>query len=679
MISQHRAVRTIRRAVLFPCALGLLAVLDAGLFEPAAAQAQSPCPAGAAVSADVTTYHNDSQRTGWNPRETILKPCNVNQQSFGLLTDNIVRLDSQVDAQPLVVTNQEVQTSGGRQRYDVVIYVATEANTVYAIDGLAGKVLTQRTLGIPVPESKLPDCGNNAPTVGITSTPVIDREAGTIFVIAYLLEDDKPVYRIFALDLADLSPKVKPGRLISASHDLVEGKKYEFNASVSRQRAGLLLANGNVYAGFGSFCDHQADVSRGWVLGWDAKSLTPLPMNQLHDRRLETNSLHEGDPPGNFFLASVWMSGYGIATADDHSGDIYFITGNSDEKGPYQVDPKVNLQESVVRMRGDLSAIVDYFTPSDSRYGLKRLEGADLDFGAGGVFIVPKDQVGPVKHLAVAAGKIGQMYLLDRDSLGKYDPSGTNHVLDAVDIGKCWCGQSYFVGSDGIGRAVSSGDPRIKVWKIVTSPSPKFVPDYSPSVDLHAGGFQKGLFTSISSDGQTAGSAIIWAVRRPTDDTTYALTLYAFDAADGKLLYSGSAGTWRWYQQAAANVVPTVANGRVYVASNGELRIFGPTGQQAVASASVPAQLSAKSIQNAQPSGAAPPALGGSYSGSIIRVEGAKVWLNTPENRILQVDTSKARKAGRSVHLEPGQPVTVRGSVVGDVIEATSVFYGLAR
>jgi hypothetical protein len=112
------------------------------------------------------------------------------------------------------------------------------------------------------------------------------------------------------------------------------------------------------------------------------------------------------------------------------------------------------------------------------------------------------------------------------------------------------------------------------------------------------------------------------------------------------------------------------------VASNGELRIFGPTDEQASASASLAAAASSKSSRQAGPSSPAAPA--DTYSGSIIRVEGTQLWLNTRQQGILQVDTTKARQAGLSVHLEPGQPVTVRGSVTGNVIDAKSIHYGLS-
>jgi hypothetical protein len=112
--------------------------------------------------------------------------------------------------------------------------------------------------------------------------------------------------------------------LVKASATLSNGTSYEFQPSASRQRPALLLANGNVYAGFGSFCDLAANRSRGWVLGWQAGTLTPLASNQLNNKLARDLDA--------FFLSSVWMSGYGLASAGPN-GDIYFITGNSDYSG----------------------------------------------------------------------------------------------------------------------------------------------------------------------------------------------------------------------------------------------------------------------------------------------------------------------------------------------------------
>lgn len=101
----------------------------------------------------------------------------------------------------------------------------------------------------------------------------------------------------------------------------------------------LLLANGSIYAGFGSFCDFAANLSRCWLLGWTAGSLTPFPSNQVFDEQAPS--------PDAFFLLSIWMSGYGMA-ADD-AGNILFVTGNSDYSGT-TYDGITNIQESVVKV-----------------------------------------------------------------------------------------------------------------------------------------------------------------------------------------------------------------------------------------------------------------------------------------------------------------------------------------
>src|SRR5262249_1828693 len=156
------------------------------------------------------------------------------------------------------------------------------------------------------------------------------------------------------------------------------------------------------YAGFGSFCDFSANNSRGWLLGWATGSLTPMPANQLLDT--QTNGPH------NFFLSSIWMSGYGLA-ADD-AGNIFFVTGNSDYSGT-TYSGITNIQESVVKVSSNLTPVLSLFTPSDQA----NLEQEDADFGSGGAMVLP-DQPGPKPHLVVAAGKEGSMFLMNGDSLG---------------------------------------------------------------------------------------------------------------------------------------------------------------------------------------------------------------------------------------------------------------------
>jgi outer membrane protein assembly factor BamB len=614
--------------------------------------------ASAHAEQSVLTYHNDTFRTGWNAGETILTPGLIRSGSFGLIAS--VPLDDQVDAQPLVVNGLTLE---GKQ-HDVV-YVVTEANTVYAIDAQTGSTLIKpRSLGDPVPKSFI-GCGNNGDNIGIASTPVIDLDNNTLYVIAFTLDAGHPLYRIHELDLTSLEDKV-PSRSVSAVASLVDGSKMTFKPEVSRQRAALLFSKGRVYAAFGSFCDHKADQTRGWLMGWEAGSLEPLSDNQLIDRRNNTTD--------KFYLSSIWMSGYGPAADED--GSIYFITGNS-RPSVTTIDPGINLPESVIKVKQELTRVHDFFTPSDKEFGQPSLDKRDIDFGSGGVLVIPGTQSGRVKHLAVAAGKPGKMYLLNRDDLGKFDPGGINRVLDTKDIGGCWCGQSYFRGSDGIGRIVSSGDPNLLVWRIDhTSSSTSLVLDYKATPDFSSDVFQKGFFTSVSSDGEKMNTGIIWAVERAKSKAPSSkvkkLTLHAIDAANGSELCSANAGPWV-NLGGAPNTVPVVSNGRVFVASFKELRVFGVGGQpvcdmQAIASTDVPAttETEERKIDDGV----------SIVSGVAEFIEGTKFRLRT-ESKLITVDISNALKEGMVSNVQLGRGLVVEGAFDSNgVLIAKSVYYG---
>jgi hypothetical protein len=506
-----------------------------------------------AAQTAITTYHYDNYRTGWNSTETALTPATVASSSFAVLAK--VALDDQVDGQPLVVPGVTI-TAGNNQGVHDVVYVVTGNDTVYAIDATAGTVLLSQSLGKPV---RWPlGCNNNGPNVGIDSTPVIDASVNTLYVMAYTQDSTGPAYRIHALDLGSLTDKITP-TVVSASHTLTNGTTFNFNATYQRQRPGLLLANGNIYAGFGSFCDFSANLSRGWLLGWNASTLAPLSANRVND--IQATS------PNSFFLSSIWMSGYGL-TADD-SGNILFVTGNSDYSGT-TYDGVSNIQESVVKVSSDLTTMLDLFTPSNQA----SLDGGDVDFGSGGVLVLP-DQAGSLPHLAVAAGKFGSMYLMNEDHLGGYSTT-KNNVLGTYQVGGCWCGESYFVDpTDGAPRVVSSGGQQIYVWKLQTSPTPKLT-GVTRSSAIRNGAQDPGFFTTVSSNGNA--SPIIWALSRPVSQQQNQIVLYAFnpDAGGSSMtrLYMGVAGAWP-NVTGNANLVPVVANGKVYVASNKQLVIFG--------------------------------------------------------------------------------------------------------
>lgn len=610
------------RALLWPPQRYLIAALAFGILTGAPTFAQTPRPVSVSqASFNVVTHHYDNARTGWNQQETVLSPSVVNPQSFGLLAT--VALDDQVNAQPLLVGLRH----GARVRD--VVYVVTENDTIYAIDAETGAILTTRNFGPPVPSSALPgQCGaGSTGHVGIDSTPVIDVSSETIYLISYTMENTQPVYRIHALDLNTLADKVASGVIVTASHTLSNGARYVFNAAVSRQRPALLEVNGNVYAGFGSFCDLEGNLSRGWLLGWHAQTLDPLPNNQLDDQ-LSTSST-------GTFLTSIWMSGAGIAA--DEAGHLWFVTGNSN---PSAYLPPQNIQESAVEVSGDLSQVLGLFTPSDQ----VQLDSSDGDLGSGGILIVPQQTSLPLPNLAYTVGKSGYVYLLNRNAFaGNSSPS---KIAYSFLLGGCWCTSSYFMGSDGVGRIVNSVGYNVITYELKsTGAGVTLAYEYNSAV-LNTGQ-DPGFFTTVSSNGTQTGTLIIWAVTRPIDSNPATVNLLAFDNIHGEPIYSGAAGSWP-ILNGNANIVPVVANGRVYVASNQQLAIFGLGGVTPTA-----AQMTTAAAPTAD--------TGSQISGTVRSINGSLVTLET-RSGLAPVDVSEAQAAHLSVIIIVGKAITARGT-----------------
>ncbi|HTT82098.1 MAG TPA: hypothetical protein VMF67_01315 [Rhizomicrobium sp.] len=576
-----------------------------------------PLVGGAEAQVNVTTYHYDNLRTGWNQAETTLTQSNVGGGSFGLLATN-ASLDGQIDAQPLIVANE---TINGSQHN--VVYVVTENNTVYALDASSGEVLLHRGLGKPVNTENFFYCNVDGNTVGIDSTPVIDPSSGLLYVIAYDWEKNAAVYRLHELSPTTLKDAVAPV-MISASGTLTNGGTYQFDATASRQRPALLLSNNTVYAGFGSWCDADANESRGWVLGWQTGTLAPLASNKLSNTRAASKN--------NYFLTAVWMSGYGLAAST--SGSVYFVTGNSDYSGK-SYNKVTNISESAAEMSADLSTMESLFTPGDHA----SLDEDDGDFGAGGLMLLPPQQ-GDYPDLAAAAGKDGNLHLLDADQL--------KTKFGSYQINGCWCGPSYFEGSDGAGRIVTSGGTTLGVWKLETKKKPMLRMEYQ--WNGIANGQSPGFFTSVSSNGTNSGSAVIWAVGRPTSNDDPTVDLYAINADTGKLLFSGAAGQWP-NTSGNANIVPVVANGLVYVASDQMLTIFGPGGAR---------QAKLPKIAAAAPLPLAP----GHHEifGTVERMNGSTITIIKRDGTPLLLDVSGAMQNFRYAAAEVGHALVARGT-----------------
>jgi outer membrane protein assembly factor BamB len=604
--------------------LAVLALAGGGLLvTQALGQGTAAQGVGAEARISVITHHYDSLRSGWNQRETRLTASKF-PASFGVIQS--VALDDQVDAQPLIVPGETI--AGGI--HDVV-YVVTENNSVYAIDANSGAILLHRNLGPPVPTPL--GCGNNGPNVGITGTPVIDLSLGEIFVIAYI-NGSPPSYQLHALNLTTLADQLPPVT-VAASQTLTDGSKFAFDATYQRQRPGLLEMNGTIYAGFGSFCDFDANLSRGWVLGWHSANLEPLAHAELNNSQASS--------PTDFFLSSVWMSGSGLAGEGDK---VFFSTGNSDcnfydnpEFCPSQstYNGVTNIQESVINVNRTLSTRLGVFTPSN----VYAMDVADADLGAAGVMIIAGDGG---TSLATIVSKDGRLWLLDASNLST--------ILDMQQLGSgCWCAPTFFRGSDGISRVLSSAGNALQSWQIQGTSTPQLAPEATAYVQ---NGIQDpGFFTVVSSNGRKSGSAIIWAVARPTSSTP--LTLYAFAAmpvnSTFTQLYSSPAGQWP-YLGGNANIVPVVANGKVYVASYQALTIFGPNGSPAPASASVPIAAAA----------ALPPGITRRVTGQLLSLSGTDLTLLTRTGQMLRIDDAAAVANRRVAMLTVGHAYTVLGN-----------------
>jgi hypothetical protein len=596
--------------------------------EPVPSQAARSRPNGLQPTSyppAVTTYHYDVLRTGWDSQERNLTAANAG----GLRLQHVAFFNGQVDAEPLYVSGV---TLGGGDVHDLV-YVVTENNWVYAIDAESGAIALRRSLGTPVPESALPgQCVNNSNAVGITSTPVIDTATGKMYLIAYTYSGGKTTYTLHALSLSSLGDTITP-RVVAASGRLANGQAYNFNPAITRQRAALLLSKSMIYAGFGSFCDAP---SRGWVLGWHESNLAPLGVADLANSNATAMD--------NGFLTSVWMAGFGISA--DANGSIYFATSNSDASGT-SWSATTNLEESVVKMPSTLGSVQGYYTPDDPVWGQKPSDPIDGDLGSGGVMLMP-DQPGATPHLATAGGKNSGVLLLNRDNLGGYGHA----QLDQHYLGGCWCSTSYFRDANDTGHVVVSAGTRVTIYTVQTSPTPKLInPIAGPAIQT---GQDPGFFTTVSSNGTAPGSAVVWALSRPVDQTGY-INLYGFNAATGAELLAIRAGIWP-SPEADADLVPTVANGRVFVPSYNQLAIFG------LGTPGAPIEITAQAAPAETPLPVETPhQLSGLYVGN--RPNG--FTLQTRIGATVVVDSSAAMHFG-AAEQPAGTPMLVRGDFTAD-------------
>ncbi len=505
--------------------------------------------AAASSAVDVDTYHNDNYRTGWNANESTLTVAKVASPSFGLLFS--VPTDDLVYGQPLIATKVTVPGAGVRD----LLVTGTEKDTLLAYDADVGTRIWRRSFAgrnvTPLPPS-FNGCDAGGPEMGLLSTPVIDRTTNRIYAVTTTLEGVAPHqhahFRLHAVSLEtglDTLPPVEiGGTFVGPKGPLT------FNADVQMQRPALLESQGNIYIAFGSQCDFFGNLYHGWVFSYSAATLK----NEAIFNTTPT-------PEGSAYLGGIWMSGYGLAA--DPNGYVYYAVGNGVFDGGHY-----DFGESVMRMPATLSAAgASFFTP----YTVFSDNGDDADTGSGGVMLLPPQKYG-TRNLVAAQGKDGVLFLLNRDALGGFVSGGPDNALAELSLGGVWAGPAYWSDPAGKPYILTTGGPLYKV--LVGAPRPSLrVVDQTYFGFYSVGG--NGSTPSVSSNGNVAGTAVVWIVRTLVTCCALPMTLYAFDLANlHHQLFSAPLGNWPT-QDSHPTIVPTIANGKVYVATPNSIAVFG--------------------------------------------------------------------------------------------------------
>jgi outer membrane protein assembly factor BamB len=301
-----------------------------------------PSPSGSISEAAWLTYHRDAARTGFDDSSP---PIGSVRQAW-----TSPDLDGAIYAQPLLFEGR--------------LLVATENDSVYALDAQSGNILWQTHLGEPVPRSSLP-CGNIDPT-GITGTPVIDPATGLLYAVDFVQPGR---HELVAVDTSNGQVRFRHAADAAGADPLVH-----------QQRAALAISGERIYAAYGGLFGDCGDY-RGTVVGLALDGSGPLLAYRVPTQR----------------EAGIWGPS---GPAVEPSGDLLVATGNSESTSSF------DFGNSVIRLSPDLQPL-DSFAPAN----WLELNAGDVDLGSVGPALLSDG-------LVFAVGKEGVGYLLDLDHLG---------------------------------------------------------------------------------------------------------------------------------------------------------------------------------------------------------------------------------------------------------------------
>jgi hypothetical protein len=506
--------------------------------------------AGPATTTDVLTYHDDIARTGQNLSETTLTLGNVNSGTFGKVA--FYSVDGKVDAEPLYASNVAVPNNGTHN----LVIAATENDSVYAFDADSGATIWQISV-LKTGETTSDDrnCTQITPQIGVTSTPVIDRTQGpngAVYVVAMSKDGSGNYYqRLHALDLA-LGSELFGGPIeVQATYpgtgDNSNGTNVVFDPGQYAERSALLLLNGVIYTGWTSHCDIRPYT--GWIIGYSESTLAQTSV---------LNVTPNGDE------GSIWMAGAGLAA--DSSGNIYFLDANGDfdtnlNASGFPGDGDYGNAFMKLSTSGNQLAVADYFEMDN---GAEESD-TDTDLGSGGTIVLPdlSDGSGTTWHLAVGAGKDSNLYLVNRDSMGKFSANNNNIYQELAGAlpGGVWAMPAYFNNTVYYG---SVGSP-IQAFTITNAKLS------ASATSQTANSFEyPGATPSVSANGTS--NAIVWAV-----ENTNPAVLHAYNATNLTEIYnSNQAANGRdHFFDGNKFITPMIVNGKVFVGTPYGVAVFG--------------------------------------------------------------------------------------------------------
>lgn len=502
-----------------------------------------------ASSQEVLTYHNNNARTGLNSSETILTLGNVNSTSFGKLF--VLTVDGLVDAEPLYLSAVPIQGNGTHN----LLIVATENDSVYAFDADTGSLIWQiTTLGAGETPSDDRGCSQVTPEIGITSTPVISRPTGSngvIYVVAMSKDTSGNYYqRLHALNATTGNELYKGPVEIAAQYpgtgDNSSGGYVIFDPAQYKERSGLMLVGGEVYLTWASHCDIRPYT--GWVMGYSPTTLAQKTVINV-------------TPNGN--EGAVWGSGAGLTS--DGDGNIFFLDANgvfdttlNSEGFPSSGD----FGNAFIRLttKGGL-AVADYFEMDN---GVQESD-SDIDLGSGGAILLPamKDANGNSWELAAGAGKDGNLYVVNRNAMGEFNPNSNNIYQELAGVlpGGMWAmpayadGRLYFGPQGGPILAFEFKKAELGTKAVAQTSNTFGYPGTTPSISSNAG-----------------KNIIVWAA-----ENTNPAVLHAYNASTLVELYNTNQAANGRDQFGVGNkfITPMIINGKVYVGTTTGVGVFG--------------------------------------------------------------------------------------------------------